>query len=527
MFTRFLACSVGMGLFISLMLITDSYWSRFFAAKWSVRLWGVLAICLCLPLAPAIPAVDRFFQRYSWIVFLWFAIAVFVFVFHVLRQQHFRKNVLRWSTEPENDAFVMKMGRLTEELNLKKNLKILVSAYVSCPMILGLGDPILLLPHENYTDVEFDILLRHELYHFLHKHITYKTFLAVVNALHWFNPAVWMMCRKAEFDLESTCDDALLANASEKTRRQYSETILSVMQTPSGCNTAFSSHTYGNPVATGHRLIRLLSSPPKTGGAALLCLSVILSFVSSTAIATAATKLEAPMVSVDSPVEPAPSSSVPDFSRDEVSLPSQPEESSDPESQDMSEPEPTETNILVEPDELDELDSEDELSIKDMLPDKPEETEENLKFPTDAFEYAAENMPAVINSLNRYAESLVGNSDSLQEIMVAEVKTGSMPSNETFITIINKVIRAYNNDTADTSMSDPDAPRLMPVPSSVGTIPEITSPDDFTALPRTENGYSIAIPLENSGIQMQIWVDDNGTDDSYSFDIVAVNFARG
>ena len=63
-------------------------------------------------------------------------------------------------------------------------------------MILGLGEPILLLPHENYTDVEFDILLRHELYHFLHKHITYKTFLSVVNALHWFNPAVWMLCGK-------------------------------------------------------------------------------------------------------------------------------------------------------------------------------------------------------------------------------------------------------------------------------------------------------------------------------------------
>lgn len=525
MFTRFLACSIGMGLFISLMLITDSYWSRFFAAKWSVRLWGVLAICLCLPLAPAIPAVDRFFQTYSWIIVLWFAIAVFIFVFHVLRQQHFRKNVLRWSAEPENDAFVMKMGRLTEELNLKNNLKILVSPYVSCPMILGLGDPILLLPHENYTDVEFDILLRHELYHFLHKHITYKTFLAVVNALHWFNPAVWMMCRKAEFDLESTCDDALLANASEKTRRQYSETILSVMQTPSGCNTAFSSHTYGNPVATGHRLIRLLSSPPKTGGAALLCLSVILSFLSSTAIAAAATKLEAPMVSVDSPVMPEQSSSVPDSSMDEVLLPSESEGPSEPEWQDIpDEPEPSETDILVEPEESS---SENQPSIEYMLPDKPQEAGEKLELPIGAFERAAETMPTVIESLNRYTESLVGNPDSLQGIIVAEAKTDGMPSNETFITIINKVIRAYNNDTADTSMSDPDAPRLMPVPSSVGTIPEIASPDDFTALPRTANGYSIAIPLEGTGIQMQIWVDDNGTDDSYSFDIVAVNFAQG
>ncbi len=188
----------------------------------------------------------------------------------------------------------------------------------------------------------------------------------------------------------------------------------------------------------------------------------------------------------------------------------------------LDDSEPSETNILVDPEELDS-----ESDIENILLDNSEETEERLELPIEAFEHAAENMPTIIESFDRYAESFVGDSDSLQEIIVAEAKTDGMPSNETFITIINKVIRAYNNDTADTSMSDPDAPRLMPVPASVGTIPEITSSDDFTALPRTSNGYSIAIPLEGSGIQMQIWVDDNGTDDSYSFDIVAVNFAQG
>lgn len=91
--------------------------------------------------------------------------------------------------------------------------------------------------------------------------------------------------------------------------------------------------------------------------------------------------------------------------------------------------------------------------------------------------------------------------------------------------IANRVIDAYNNGTADTSMSDPDAPRLMPKPDAVGDIPRVASSDEFTALPRTSNGYSIVVPIEGTGRQLQIWVDDNGPADAYSFDIVAVNFA--
>ena len=54
----------------------------------------------------------------------------------------------------------------------------------------------------------------------------YKLALLTANALHWFNPLVWLLRREAERDLELTCDDAVVAGRDEGERRAYSEALL-------------------------------------------------------------------------------------------------------------------------------------------------------------------------------------------------------------------------------------------------------------------------------------------------------------
>lgn len=552
LFTKFLACSVGMGLFIALITVASPHWSRLFAAKWSVFLWAILGGCLCLPFAPGIPAVEVFFARYPWIPACWLLVAAAVLLCMFLREVHYRKTALRWSADPENTDFVVKAGRLAEELNMKQAPKIRVCARISCPAILGFGEPVLLLPHESYSATEFDIILRHEFYHYLHRHIHYKVFLTVVCALHWFNPAVWWMRQKADVDLECACDDALLADASEKTRRQYTETVLSVMQSPSEADAPFSTHTYGSPTATGRRLVRLLAAPPKTSGAVLLCAAVLISFLSSTAVATATARLEAPSTPVTVPNDSVTVSSEPQAPDPE----SEPIAAPLPEAEAVSEPEeaPDESSSLVsetasgedrsEPSEFADESSSETSGSEDAEASEPgdsvssegdEETpaEDGVQpapapeFPLESAQAVADALPGAMQSLNVYAAQLLG-SEGIEGITVPGEKTSGMPSDEILMLIINRVVDAYNNGTADTSMSDPDAPRLMPMPASIeGDLPNVDSSEDFTALPRKSNGYSIAIPLSDAGIQMQIWVDDNGPEDRYEFDVVAVNFARG
>lgn len=565
LFTKFLACSVGMGLFITLMILTAPQWSRLFAAKWSVHLWAVLGICLCLPLTPDIPAVEAFFTRYPWIMACWLLIALLILGFAFYRQFRFRKEAMRWSNEPKNSTFSIKAARLAEELNMHKIPVIRVTAKVACPTTVGIGEPLLLLPHENYTDTEFDIILRHEFYHYLHSHISYKVFLSLVCALHWFNPAVWMMREKASVDLEAACDDALLADASEKTRRQYSDTILSVMQSPSVSGTPFATHAYGSPMATGRRLVRLLSAPPKTGGAALLCLAVILSFLSGTAVAAATARLEAPAAPASAP-EPAASSSTfesrpkDSASREDSSLPSDSalSEESSQESftassgESPAPDESTEDNASSEASSaLDESSEDEASSVPDessedeasseasSAPDESPEDESGASsetasapeapaFPLESAMSVADALPEALRGLNSYATQFLGASEGIENIVIPGKTDSGMPPDDILMIIINRVVDGYNNGTVDTTLANPDAPRLMPIPAAIeGDLPRITDPDDFTALPRTANGYSLSVPIPGSGMELQIWVDDNGTDDTYEFDVVAARFARG
>lgn len=550
LFTKFLACSVGMGLFITLMILTAPQWSRFFAAKWSVRLWAVLGACLCLPLTLDVPAVEAFFSRYPWIMACWLVIALLILGFAFYRQFRFRKEALHWSNEPENSAFAVKAARLAEELNMRKVPIIRVTAKVACPTTVGIGDPLLLLPHETYSDGEFDIILRHEFYHYLHSHISYKVFLSVVCALHWFNPAVWMMREKASIDLEAACDDALLADASEKTRRQYSDTILSVMQSPSVSVTPFATHAYGSPMATGRRLVRLLSAPPKTGGAALLCVAVILSFLSGTAVAAATAKLEASAaptiapepVGSSSATEQLPATSMADtdepFPDDDISQENSavPKESSEDaftasreESSEDEAVSSTESSTLEESsEEASVSSSEDAPASEESSQDSPDPTPDEPAFPLESAMSVADALPGALRSLNSYASQFLGASEGIEDIVVPGKTDSGMPSDDILMMIINRVVDGYNNGTVDTTLADPDAPRLMPIPAAIeGDLPTITDPDDFSALPRTANGYSISVPIPGSGMELQIWVDDNGTDDTYEFDVVAARFARG
>ena len=68
--------------------------------------------------------------------------------------------------------------------------------------------------------------LLHELTHYKRHDIAFKALVLWVCALHWFNPAVWLMRRAVERDLELACDDAALRVLPEDERAAYGNTVL-------------------------------------------------------------------------------------------------------------------------------------------------------------------------------------------------------------------------------------------------------------------------------------------------------------
>ncbi len=120
------------------------------------------------------------------------------------------------------------------DMNLHRLPDVLISAEVQSPMLTGFKKPVIVLPERIYGEQELLLILRHELMHYKHHDLWYKLILLAANAMHWFNPFVYLMLRQAGRDVEQVCDDAVTAGQDMAYRKAYSMTILNTMASQKG-----------------------------------------------------------------------------------------------------------------------------------------------------------------------------------------------------------------------------------------------------------------------------------------------------
>ena len=80
---------------------------------------------------------------------------------------------------------------------------IYANAAVPCPMAVGVLRPVVLVPEALYESPLLEWMFRHELTHIKRGHIVCKAVLLSACAVHWYNPAVWLLARRCEKDLNS------------------------------------------------------------------------------------------------------------------------------------------------------------------------------------------------------------------------------------------------------------------------------------------------------------------------------------
>ncbi|MBE6753318.1 MAG: hypothetical protein E7559_03025 [Ruminococcaceae bacterium] len=100
------------------------------------------------------------------------------------------------------------------------------SEHIPAPFVFGLVRPRIYIPY-SVADGDIPFVLKHERNHIRNcDHISKAAALAVL-ALHWFNPLVWVayvfFCR----DVETACDEKVIAHMTLPDRRLYSAALLS------------------------------------------------------------------------------------------------------------------------------------------------------------------------------------------------------------------------------------------------------------------------------------------------------------
>ena len=156
---------------------------------------------------------------------LWAAGAALFMLYHGAAYVSFRRKIRSYCRPV--DAAVRE--RSLNGMKGRGNLQLFICDQIPGPMLAGFMRPVVLLPPADYSDEELNVILKHELTHYRRGDLWFKLLLLTANAIHWFNPLIYVMVRQANRDIEYACDEAVVKNQDLNFRKKYSLTILKSM----------------------------------------------------------------------------------------------------------------------------------------------------------------------------------------------------------------------------------------------------------------------------------------------------------
>lgn len=187
---------------------------------------------------------DRIWRAIPWIWLGGVGISAIWFLGGYLYQ---RRYLLRWSYAPLGQEVRRYFDLYRDELGVSHKVQIRVCKRITSPMMLGLVDPILVIPEGSYTAKDLEYIFRHELSHLKRHDVWVKSLMLLVRIIHWFNPAVILMYREMSDDIEILCDAQVVKEMGASQRKEYSEVILRYMVRKQEEKMEFST-CFGSPI---------------------------------------------------------------------------------------------------------------------------------------------------------------------------------------------------------------------------------------------------------------------------------------
>lgn len=207
---------------------------------------------------------------------LWMAGSLFLLSVHLFIYLHYKNGLLKRGRVLKDRDLLRRIAKLKRELHIKRRVYVVESPEAASPMIIGLFQTVLILPEEEYREEELFFILKHELVHLKHKDLYFKLLFVVANALHWFNPFVWLMQKEAIVDMELYCDEGVIQGMNYAGRKEYTETLLATLHKQCVKRTVLSTQFYGGKKIMQRRFKNILSKKRKKNGFAILASIILL-----------------------------------------------------------------------------------------------------------------------------------------------------------------------------------------------------------------------------------------------------------
>ena len=132
---------------------------------------------------------------------------------------------------PEEDEGVKRcFAQICSELGIEGKVILNRNDSVHIPCVTYYHGPVVILPLNRYTLEEAEIILYHELCHYVEGDLSLRTFGTLITLLHVFNPAVHIMFKHMKLICEISCDRVTCEKATHRfSEREYFQVILNML----------------------------------------------------------------------------------------------------------------------------------------------------------------------------------------------------------------------------------------------------------------------------------------------------------
>lgn len=201
---------------------------------------------------------------------VWAVGAAAFFVGSMLSYRRFVHRVRRTARDVRDLELLRIYESECERLGLRQRIPLRQTPEADGPMLVGLVQPVLLLPKGGIPLADAPLILRHELTHAKHKDVLCKMVFLLARCVHWFNPVVHLLAWQGAQDLEIACDQSVVHGLDTDAKRQYGQCILNGVARRMYGGTMLTTRLTGGGKAMKTRLQALFSPNKKRRGVALI-----------------------------------------------------------------------------------------------------------------------------------------------------------------------------------------------------------------------------------------------------------------
>lgn len=344
LFLNVISITISTSLIIILLLILAPFLNKRYAVKWKYLIWVVIAVRLIIPFSIDIPIPQIVIDVPAEITtpigtnnendapsmspaepkpieanngnaskapiqaerkpikltllhiaaYIWLTGCLLFLSVHIFSCLHFKGRITKKGMVVKERYILRQVCELSGKLRIKPNIRIMRYEAAESPMVIGFLKPVLVLPNCDYSEEELFFVLKHELIHIKRHDIYFKLLFVIANALHWFNPLIYIMQKEAVVDMELSCDEKVIQQTAYDVRKAYTETLLSTFNKQHKKGTFLTTQFYGGKKIMKKRFKNILTKSPKKNGLLICICAVCVTLISGMLIGCSVINKDSP-----------------------------------------------------------------------------------------------------------------------------------------------------------------------------------------------------------------------------------------